>query len=165
MAREQADPAPEVRRAGPEDAARLAELRFRFRAAEDPVTEPREEFLRRCRSWMRSRLQASGGRWKCWVAEEAGRLRGHLWIEIVPKVPNPVDEPERHAYLTNMFVVPGSRGRGLGAALLEAALGWCRRRGVGSVFLWPTEDSRTLYGRHGFEASGPLLELELGGGR
>jgi GNAT superfamily N-acetyltransferase len=152
-----------VRRGDVDDARRLAELRYRFRAAEDPVAEPRAAFLRRCERWMRERLASEGGRWRCWVAEEGGRLCGHVWVARIPKVPNPVDEPEAHAYLTNMFVEPDRRGRGLGSALLEAALAWCRREGIGSVVLWPTERSRPLYRRFGF-ASGGVRELEVGAG-
>lgn len=52
-------------------------------------------------------------------------------------------------------------GAGFGTRLLAAALDWCRKRGVGSVVLWPTERSRSLYGRHGFRETGNVLELAL----
>lgn len=151
-----------VRPAGPSDAARLAELRYAFRAAEDPAVEPREEFLGRCETWMRERLAPGGERWWCWVVEPDGVVRGHVWVQLVPKVPNPADEPESHAYLTNMFVEPEHRGRGLGSVLLERALVACRQEEVDSLILWPTDRSRPLYRRFGGAPSEGIFELDPG---
>ena len=150
----------DVRRATPEDAEALAMLRFEFRSSLESATESRSEFLARCAAWMRSRLSDEGS-WHCWVAEGGAGILGHAWLELVEKVPNPVVEPERHAYLTNVYVRPAHRGEGWGDALVRAALQWCREREVDSVFLWPTEKSRTLYGRHGFAPSSEIMEARL----
>ena len=52
------------------------------------------------------------------------------------------------------FIVdPAFHGQGMGKALLHAALGWCRERGVRSVFLWTVDNlpqSRGLYESVGF---------------
>lgn len=151
----------EVRRATAEDAEAVAALRFEFRSSVEPATESASEFLVRCADWMKSRLR-DGGPWHCWVAEDGGGILGHAWLELVEKVPNPVAEPERHAYLTNVYVRPQHRGQGWGDALVRAALGWCRSQEVDSVFLWPTEKSRTLYSRHGFAPSSEIMEARLG---
>lgn len=151
-----------VRPAGRSDAARLARLRYEFRAAEDPAVESRKAFVERCEPWMRERLAPERERWRCWVTEPRDVVRGHVWVRVVPKVPNPAGEPESHGYLTNMYVQPGHRGRGLGSALLEAAVAWCRRRDMDSLILWPTEDSRPLYRRAGCAPSEGLFELDLG---
>lgn len=148
-----------VRQAGPGDADRLARMRYEFRAAEDPPVEDAEAFLERCLPWMRRRLAAGEDRWRCWVAEEDGRIVGHVWVQRVPKVPNPAREAEAHAYLTNTYVEPERRGRGVGTALVEAAVAWCRRQGVDSVILWPTAASRGLYRRSGFDRSEGIYEL------
>lgn len=149
-----------VRPARPDDAEGLARLRYAFRAAEDPAVEAKTEFLERCEPWMRRRLEASEDRWRCWVAEPDGGLRGHAWLHLFPKIPNPADEAEAHAYLTNMYVQPEYRGLGLGTALLDAVLTWCRGRELDSVILWPTEDSRPLYRRAGFAPTDGLFELD-----
>jgi len=50
-----------------------------------------------------------------------------------------------------------ARNRGVGTALLDAALGACEEEGIDTAFLWPTARSRALYVRHGFaERSGIL---------
>lgn len=58
-----------------------------------------------------------------------------------------------------MFVARPERGRGVGSALLAAALGWARRAGVYKVTLqvWPhNERAIKLYERFGFEREGYL---------
>jgi len=149
-----------VRAATTGDAAELARLRYEFRAAERPAVESRETFIERCTSWMRERL-APGSAWHCLLAEHDGATIGHVWLEVVDKVPNPGgNEPERHVYLTNLYVRPDARG-GPGSALVEAALAWCRERRADTVILWPSERSRTLYARYGFAPSTDILALSL----
>lgn len=151
-------PAARIRRAASADAPQLAALRYEFRAGlASSAGEPRDEFLRRCERWMTDRL-ASAGSWQCWVAEAAGEIVGTLWLCLIEKIPNPVQEPETHGYVTNFYVRPARRGGGLGTALLEQAIAECRRRGVDAVILWPTPESRPLYQRHGFAVHDDLLE-------
>ena len=154
--------APLIRAATPGDAAELARLRFEFRASIGTPEEDESAFLERCVSWMASRLEPDGG-WKAWVAESADGLVGAVWIGLIEKMPNPIAEPEEHGYLTNFYVRDGWLGSGVGTALLDTALGWCRERGVHAVLLWPTTRSRPLYERHGFAAPASLMELIVTG--
>lgn len=151
----------EIRAAGAADSTVLARLRYEFRAAFAPPAEAEGAFVERCRRWMAERLEPGGG-WRCWIAERGGEAVGHVWLQVIEKVPNPVEEPEAHAYITNMYVRERERGRGIGTELLTRALGWCRERGdIHAVILWPTERSRPLYERHGFGARENLMELVL----
>jgi len=107
---------------------------------------------------MAARLSESDA-WHCWLAEnEAGALLGMVWVQFLEKLPNPVHEPEVHAYLTSFYVRPAARNQGVGSALLNAALDVCIARGSDAVFLWPTPRSRALYARHGFTQRGDMLE-------
>ena len=57
------------------------------------------------------------------------------------------------AQLRYVIVDPAWHGRGAGRALLDAALTWCRERGVATCFLWTVEGlpaSRAMYERAGF---------------
>ena len=151
----------EIRPAQPSDAAGLAELRWEFRAGRNAAAESHDAFVARCSAWMRQEL-ASGASWRAWVAEEtnAGHhtIVGQVWLHTINKVPNPIAERERHAYLSNLYVTPTARG-GVGTRLLEAALGQAGADGVDSIVLWPSARSRSLYLRHGFIANGAVLEL------
>ena len=126
-----------IRRAAPTDALSLARLRSEFRASLGVVRESEPAFLDRCTAWMTARLEA-GGVWRCWVVEREGVIRGNAWLQIIEKLPNPVGEPERHGYISNLYVQPLLRGSGVGSALLERCLGECDAQRVDSVVLWPT---------------------------
>ena len=149
-----------IRLATPDDADVLAALRYEFRAAQNPAVESEHEFVARCAPWMRERL-ASGSTWRCWVADEGAEIVGHLWLQLIEKIPNPAPELEQHGYITNVFVRPGARGAGAGAQLVEAALAFCREQRVDSIVLWPTDRSRALYARHGFSEPTDIMELVL----
>jgi predicted GNAT family N-acyltransferase len=82
-------------------------------------------------------------------------------MHFMSKIPNPSAELERHAYISNVYVTPGSRG-GVGTRLLNAAIGAAKASYVDSVVLWPTEQSRSLYLRQGFAADGAALTLKFG---
>jgi ribosomal protein S18 acetylase RimI-like enzyme len=156
-----------LRRARPADARVLATLRYEFRGDHTPPTETAAEFVRRCAAWMRRALRDSR-RWHCWVAvsrtpeHSGGAIVGHVWVAIIDKVPNPGEEAEHHAYITNLYVQSEFRG-GLGQTLLSTAIAWCESQGIGSVILWPTDSSRSLYARNGFIASGEVLDRHLTG--
>jgi GNAT superfamily N-acetyltransferase len=154
----------QIRLATPEDAEALARMRYAFRASLGKPTEDEAAFVARCAAWMAQRLQEQVS-WRCWVVEHAGAIAGHLWLETIEKIPNPVVERERHAYITNVFVAEALRGGGIGQRLMDAALAYCRAIGVDSVILWPTQRSRTLYGRNGFEFADDLMQANLDGGR
>lgn len=150
-------PAFEIRRAEPADAAALAELRWEFRAGRDPAVEDHQVFIDRCREWMARELAAQS--WRAWIAVQEGHAIGQVWINLIHKVPNPIAERERHAYLSNLYVQPSARG-GVGTALLETALAWARAHGVDCVVLWPSALSVTLYQRHGFRRDADVMELK-----
>jgi RimJ/RimL family protein N-acetyltransferase len=145
----------DVRPATASDAASLAALRWQFRAGREQAVETEDAFLTRCERWMREQLQS--GVWRAWVAEADRRIVGQVWLMIVPKLPNPVGEPDRHAYLSNLFVIPAVRG-GAGSRLLHAALNDADSLGVDRVVLWPSPKSVTLYERNGFTHAGRVME-------
>ncbi|MEP6871726.1 MAG: GNAT family N-acetyltransferase [Anaerolineaceae bacterium] len=154
-----------MRRGTPNDAEALARLRYEFRASVNEATETEGAFVARAEPWMRDRL-AGVGRWHCWVVEDAaGLVAGHLWLQLIEKVPNPAPEFEQHAYITNVYVRADHRGAGAGEALMDAALAFCRDQRVDSVILWPTARSRTLYARNGFAVRDDIMEAILDNGR
>ena len=137
----------------------LAEMRYRFRTELGSPTEPQSRFVRRCTSWMQKRFCSGLSRWHCWVVDDGKELLGHVCVQLFEKIPNPVNEPEFHAYVTNFYIVPELRNHGLGGRLLKKALYWCRRQGIDAVILWATPGSRSLYRRCGLLESAGIFEL------
>jgi GNAT superfamily N-acetyltransferase len=148
-----------VREATAADAPALAGLRWEFRSGRAPNIETREAFEERCTAWMRREL-ADGKIWRAWIAEQHAVIVGQVWLHVFPKLPNPTEEPEQQAYLSNLYVTPSARG-GAGTRLLDAALAWARAQKVDYVVLWPAARSVTLYERHGFTPRGRVMELKV----
>lgn len=149
-----------IRRATSSDCHALAELRYQFRAEAGSATETKSKFLRRCTAWMEKRFRSGSSPWRCWVIDDGKQLLGHVCVQLFEKVPNPVhDEPERHAYVTNFYVVPDMRSQGLGKRLLNEALSWCRAQGTDAVILRATPGSRSLYRRCGLTEPADIFEL------
>ena len=82
------------------------------------------------------------------VIREGRRIVGSVGVDRVE-----ADAAELH----RLYLDPGMRGRGLGDALVETILGWCRARDIPRLVLW--SDTRfvhahRLYLRHGFRRAG-----------
>jgi GNAT superfamily N-acetyltransferase len=135
------------------DAPHLARLRWMFRtevASSPMVVEESARFLVRCCDWMANELSAPGS-WRAWCGWSGGQIVGTVWAQTVEKIPNPVAERELLGYISSVYVVPGHRGRGLGNALVEAAVEWCWESGCEEIVLWPTPASRAMYSELGFD--------------
>jgi GNAT superfamily N-acetyltransferase len=145
------------------DAPTLARLRYKFRSITEVDSESEEQFLTRCSQWMTERLQQQN--WRCWVVDQGGTIIGALWLQLIEKIPNPTEEPELHAYITNVFVHEAARGQGIGSQLLDTALQFCKLLPAHAVILWPSDKSRTLYERNGFSVQDDLFELTLWKGK
>ena len=149
----------DIHPATPRDAPAMAQLRWEFRAGRGvPPTETREDFVARCTTWM-SRELGPGGSWLAWVAVHEGRLVGQIWMHTIDKVPNPIAEPERHGYISNLYVSPDLRG-GVGSRLLKTTIDWAVANGIDRIVLWPSPLSKTLYVRNGFTPDGDVFELK-----
>jgi GNAT superfamily N-acetyltransferase len=156
-----AHPLPRIRAATAADATILTQLRYELRTGIAPEVTPEAGFHERCAEWMVARLPWTDV-WRCWLAEdEAGQALGVVWVQFLEKLPNPVGEPGLHAYLTGFYVREAARNRGVGTALLAAALAACEERGIDTVLLWPTARSRALYLRHGFGEQSGILTLRM----
>jgi GNAT superfamily N-acetyltransferase len=146
----------EIRAARIEDAAPLALLRYRFRTETGSAVESEVDFLLRATPWIAERLARID--WRAWVAVDATDvIRGHVFVHFIEKMPNPGPGSETLAYLTNLYVDPALRNRGIGATLIKAVADGCEGRDAETIFLRPTRDSVPLYRRHGF-ADARLLE-------
>ena len=149
-----------VRMASEADALMLARLRYEFRSKFHQVREDEAAFVERCTGWMRERLR-NESLWKCWIAELQDTAVGDVWVQLVEKIPNQIDEPEFYIYLTNFYVREQYRSHGVGSMLLSEILNWVKSRNLKTVILWPTERSKAFYIRHGFATAEDIMQLKL----
>ncbi len=81
---------------------------------------------------------------RIWIAGREGAVEGCAAV---------VEASAREAQLRWYLVVPEARGRGLGTALLDAAIAFAREQGYASIFLWTVsalEAAARRYGAAGF---------------
>jgi GNAT superfamily N-acetyltransferase len=143
-----------IRRAQPADLPVLATLRWDFRTDGTRPVEKRAAFEARFCEQTGAALAA--GTWLAWVAEADGLVVGHIYASRIAKLPNPVDEAESHLYVSNLYVRPEHRGRGIGQALLDTVLAESGR--IDATILWARPGTAGLYERRGFRFSPELME-------
>jgi N-acetylglutamate synthase-like GNAT family acetyltransferase len=154
-----------IRPATPDDADELARLRWDFRVEHGtPISRTFDAFAEEFRAFANDVL-VDGAPWRAWVAEDEGRLVGCVWLQLVEMVPHPNRARwERPiVYVTNVYVEPDLRDAGLGARLLDAAMGFAREHEVAEAIVWPTPRSVSFYRRAGFGTESAPLGMELAG--
>lgn len=139
----------DVRPATVDDAELIGELLHAFNTEYDEPTPSAEDLATRIRELLARDTVVL-------LAEDVGlvllRFQPSLWSR------------NDEAYLAELYVRPEHRGRGLGKALLAAAIDTARDRGADYMHLGTTEDdvaARYLYKRMGFRRTegddGPLM--------
>ena len=149
------------RLAMPEDAPRLADLRWQYHLEESPVRPGvgETDFIEACGAFFRRSF--ASGRWTCWFAEDEGIVVAHAFVNVIDSVPWPHRLRRRFGYLTNVYTRPAYRGRGIGAELLERVTTWAADENLELLIVWPSEKSGEFYRRAGFELPPDILQLTL----
>lgn len=84
-----------------------------------------------------------------WVVEFGGALFGYFGVTLGYSL----EYRGRHAWLDELYVREGARGRGLGAEALELAEAFCRDHGIRTLHLEVARHRMAafdMYRRHGF---------------
>jgi GNAT superfamily N-acetyltransferase len=143
-----------------EDLPELARLRYELYAEqEDGIVEPADRYRERFAAFAAEALTSED--WRAWVARSDDRLVGAMWLQRVHRVPVPGKRAGPIGYLTNVYVEPGHRNAGVGAQMLSRITDWCRGEAFSVLIVWPTERSRSFYGRGGFGRPDEPLVIEL----
>jgi GNAT superfamily N-acetyltransferase len=153
-------PCADVRVAGDGDVGVLAVLRALWSEGEE------RGFEARMAEW----LAGEGDRRTTWLATVDGEPAGMASMFEYRRMPRPGRRDSRWGYVSNMFVREELRNRGIGSALLAAAVAAADERGYARLVLSPSAESVSLYRRAGFvvpdEAVGDhRLLVRPGGGR
>jgi len=154
----------EVRAAGPDDLDAVVETRvLLFRElGHGPDAAGEVEFRRACRASLERGVR--DGHARMWVATSGATVCGATILLLYPRIPSPANLGAEEGYVLNVYVAPAQRRRGLGAALVAAALREARERGLARVRLHTTASGRPVYATLGFEPRDNEMELVLDAG-
>jgi len=143
-----------------EDVPELARLRWHLYEEQngDPG-EPFDAYVERFARFATSALASDD--WRAWLARRDDGPVAAMWLHTVHRVPVPGLRAGPIGYLTNVYVAPEHRNAGLGARMLDRVEAWCADEGYSAVIVWPTERSRSFYGRGGFGRPEEPLVLEM----
>jgi GNAT superfamily N-acetyltransferase len=143
------------------DAPQLADLRWRLRAGDAPLPDAaKARFIGQFVSWMDKN---SGKDLMHWVAEQDGALIGVISVRIIPMLPSPEGPDDRFGYLTNSYVLPQHRDKGIGTALLAAVKDWALGERLELLAVWPSERAYPFYQRSGYRRYPDPVILKLRG--
>ena len=138
-----------IRSATAADIPELARLRWHLYTERMPHDEPFETYVERFTRFASDALARDG--WRAWVAESDGQLVGAMWLHSVPRVPAPGrGDPRSIGYLTNAYVEPDHRSKGLGSRLLRTVVEHCEATDHVMIVAWPADGAYDFYERHGF---------------
>lgn len=140
--------------AGPQDVGDLARL-LRLNASPAEQAQFTEAFEADLADWWAEHAQSHIP----FVARASGSdVVGMAWLALVPRVPRPGRLDRLSADVQSVFVVPAHRGRGIGAALVEAVTQHALQLGAAHVTVHSSEGAVPLYERLGFTSSPLLLQ-------
>ena len=155
-----------IRRATVADAAAVGRLgagllRAHYQFDPDRFMKPAENCDARYASFLCAQLDHQDA--LVLVAEEGADVVGYLYAAVEPL--SWKELREEAGFIHDVFVDSGRRASGIGEALLDAAFGWMRERGVPRVILWTAsnnESARRLFERRGFRSTMIEMTKELG---
>lgn len=136
-----------VRRAAASDVRALAGLRWRWVSGERGRTgTDRDAFAASFAGWAADHAATH----LPFLAEVGGEVVAMAWLVVVDRVPTPVRRHRRSGDIQSVYVVPESRGGGIGAALLDAVLAEARTLGLERVTVHSSDRAVPFYQRAGF---------------
>ena len=143
------------------DLPQIADLRWRLRVDDEPVSDRGAydqfiaDFIRICEAeWQPSDIVH-------WIATDGSHVLGIMSILFVRKLPSPEDLHGRWGYISNSYVLPKARNIGVGQALLVAIKDWAIREELELLAVWPSERAYPFYERAGFSRFPDPLVLKL----
>ncbi len=137
-----------VRRAGPDDLAATAALRWRWRTeeADERPSATLDEFTVALGEWLADHAATH----RTFVAELGGEVVGIGWLAVVHRVPGTEAWDRRAGLVQALYVVPEARDEGIGGHLLAAMVAHAKDAGLQYLGVHPSERSVEFYRRHGF---------------
>ncbi|WP_226087439.1 GNAT family N-acetyltransferase [Mesobacillus sp. S13] len=149
----------QIRLAKKTDIDQLIKMRWDFTLEDYPEMGEGVEygsFGNECREFLETAIRS--GKWFVWVAENNGEIVSHIYIELIQKVPRPGRTTNPFAYMTNVYTIPGHRGKGIGSKLLSCINDWAEENKFEFIIVWPSDAGIEFYRRNGYTHSKEPME-------
>jgi len=145
-----------TRLAGREDFESLGQLRWRFdhEGEERGDVEARPQFIANF-------VENQDDGLFHWLAEVNGETVAVMSVRKVKKVPKLGALDRYWGYLTNCYVLPDYRNKGIGTELLSAVTKWAKEEQLELLIVWPSDRSYPFYDRAGFQRHPDPLVLQI----
>ena len=98
------------------------------------------------------------------AAEEDGRFLGYAFCQLQVRENHPLLQDMRTLYVDDLCVDESARGRGVGTALMDAAVDWARAQRCHNIDLnvWEfNEGAKAFYERYGMHTMKRYMEILL----
>ena len=150
-----------LKRAVPEDAPLLAEMRLEMRRErETAVCSLSEEAFFRCNLEF-FKTQIAAGRFVAFIAYEGDQAAACSGLSIEIHPPTYGNPGGKSGYVTNMYTRPPWRRRGLAALLLDRLAETARQEGCAALRLNASAMGKPVYLRYGFRPVEGEMALDL----
>ena len=142
------------------DVQQLACLRWALRTDDSEQTDSpiKQRFIHDFVAWMNATPLTDLVHW---VAEQDDQLIGVVSVRIVPMMPSPENLNDRLGYVTNTYVLPQYRNKGVGTFLLSEVKSWALREKLELLVVWPSDRAYSLYERAGYLRYSDPVVLKL----
>lgn len=145
-----------TRLAGHEDFKILGHLRWRFDQEGEERSDPEARL-----QFIGDFVERQDDDLFHWLAEVDGEIVAVMSIRTVRKVPKLGALDRYWGYLTNCYVLPDYRNRGIGTELLSAVTKWAKEEQLELLVVWPSDRSYPFYDRAGFQRHPDPLVLQI----
>jgi len=93
------------------------------------------------------------------LVEEEDRVIGGCGLSLFRIPPKSAQISGFYAYLSNMYVEPEFRRKGVGRLLMKHVIDYCKSKHIALIFLHASDKGLQLYNTLGFESSQKLMQL------
>lgn len=149
-----------IRRATVDDIETLVELRVSLQSENsDGIEVDSAAVWEACRRYFAETLPTDV--FVVYVAEAEGRVVATSGVSFVSRPPGRTSFLQCEGYVTNVYTVPGWRGKGVATALLKATIEYAQRKGARLVYLHTSDAGRSVYEKLGFAQYPRYMERRL----
>lgn len=147
-----------ITQAGPDDVEDLARLLWKDTRNEEPAQASIDALATELAHWWAIHRETH----VAFVARDnRPAIVGMAWVALLPRIPRPGAINRMSADIQTVFVMPQHRGRGIGSALVDAAVHHATQLGAIRVTVHSGRKAVPVYERLGFESSRQLLQRHV----